>query len=106
MAKRPKPMKDIDITAGGYSPLRLLMGAMLKRDERKRFEKEDAEYRKALEEMGMREMHKPPSGSGGAKARRRDFMMKSDGGKLKKSVDGAATRGLTRATTKGFGKVG
>jgi|TARA_R110001583_G_scaffold64863_3_gene187731 hypothetical protein len=28
------------------------------------------------------------------------------GGKLKKSVDGVATRGLTRATTKGFGKIG
>ena len=28
------------------------------------------------------------------------------GGKLKKSVDGVATRGLTRTTTKGFGKIG
>ena len=28
------------------------------------------------------------------------------GGKLKKSVDGVATRGLPRATTKGFGKIG
>jgi hypothetical protein len=101
MAKRPKPKKDIDITAGGYSPLRLLMGAALKRDERKRFEKEDAEYQKALKEMGMFE-----EGGGRANVRKRNFMMKSDGGKLKRSVDGVATRGLTRAATKGFGKVG
>jgi hypothetical protein len=41
-----------------------------------------------------------------AKESKRNFMMKSDGGKLKRSVDGVATRGLTRAATKGFGKVG
>ena len=102
MAKRPKPKKDIDITAGGYSPLRLLMGAALKRDERKRFEKEDAEYQKALKEMGMFE-----EGGGRANVPRKFMgMRKSEGGKLKTSVDGVATRGLTRAATKGFGKVG
>ena len=34
----------------------------------------------------------------------RGMMMRSEGGKLKKSVDGVATRGLTRAATKAFGK--
>jgi hypothetical protein len=31
-------------------------------------------------------------------------MMKSEGGKIKKSVDGVASTGLTRASTKAFGK--
>ena len=100
MAKRPKPKKNIDITAGGYSPLRLLMGAALKRGERKRFEKEDKAYRKALKEMGMFE-----EGGGRANVPRKfRGMMKSEGGKLKKSVDGIASSGLTRASTKAFGK--
>lgn len=101
MAKRPKPKKDIDITAGGYTPLRLLFGLALKKDEEKRFEKEDKAYRKALKEMGMFE-----KGGGRANVPRkfRGMMMRSEGGKLKKSVDGVATRGLTRAATKAFGK--
>ena len=100
MAKRPEPKRDIDITAAGYTPLRLLTGAILKRDERKRFEKENAEYQKALEEMGMFE-----EGGGRANVRRKFMgMKKSEGGKLKRSVDGVASRGLTRASTKAFGK--
>ena len=34
------------------------------------------------------------------------YMGYSKGGKLKKSVNGVAARGLTRAATKGFGKIG
>mgnify|MGYP003141209344 CR=1 FL=1 len=35
-----------------------------------------------------------------------NYLGYSKGGKVKRSVDGAATRGLTRAATKGFGKIG
>ena len=110
MAKRPTPKKDIDITAAGYTPLRLLMGAVIKRGERKRFEKEDAEYQKSLKEMGLFE-------DGGGRANvpvstNKNFMdstknvrKKSVGGKMK-SADGIAVKGKTRLSMKGYGKNG
>ena len=100
MAKRPRN-KKVDrsiIDQGGITPIRALTVALLNRKERK----EDEEYQDALREMGMFE-----EGGGRANVPRKfRGMMKSEGGRLKRSVDGVATRGLTRAATKGFGKVG
>mgnify|MGYP006883107811 CR=1 FL=1 len=128
MAKRPEPKKDIDITAAGYSPIRMLAGALIKRGERKRFEEEDAEYQKSLKEMGMLE-----EGGGRAnvpiskdkmymappkdmrrelrdqkiKPKQKEYRMdrKSTGGKMK-SADGIAIKGKTRLSMKGYGKIG